>query len=141
MGEAKEKVKAPGILLMVSGIINALLGVIGGVSMPVIFFGMRGEIEKELANDPEMTPEIMDFVINMYGYGGIGFAVLSVLIGIVVVVGALRMLSLRSWGLAMFAAILSVIPCLQSCCLLSLPVGIYAIVVLNDSGVRAAFKT
>jgi len=129
---------------MISGVVNLLLGVLAGGMMPVVFFGMffgvRDEIEKELANDPEMTPEVMEFVSNVYGYGGIAFAVISLLVGIVVILGAVKMLGLRSWGLAMFAAILSLIPCVQSCCLLSLPVGIYAIIVLSDSEVKAAFE-
>jgi len=49
MGNGLNKVKVPGILLMISGVVNLLLGVLAGGMMPVVFFGMffgvRDEIE------------------------------------------------------------------------------------------------
>ena len=41
----------------------------------------------------------------------------------------------------MTAAIVAVIPCVAPCCLLSLPFGIWALVVLGDSSVKAAFRS
>lgn len=53
--------------------------------------------------------------------------------------GALKMKNLQSYGLAMTAAIISVIPCCGPCCCLAIPVGIWALVVLRKPEVRAAF--
>ena len=69
----------------------------------------------------------------------------SLLIGlacaIVVLLGAIRMKNLQSYGLAMTAAILSIIPCTSPCCfLIGMPIGIWALVVLNDPAVKAAFR-
>ena len=46
---------------------------------------------------------------------------------------------LRGRGLAMTGSVLSMIPCLSGCCIVGLPVGIWALVVLNNPDVRAGF--
>lgn len=47
----------------------------------------------------------------------------------------------RSYGVAFAGAIISVIPCIGSpCCALGIPFGIWALVVLNDPTVKAAFR-
>lgn len=61
-------------------------------------------------------------------------------LGVVMAFGAIRMLSLRSHGLAMVSCILAMVPCLSPCCVLGLPVGIWAAVVLNRAEVKAAFE-
>ncbi len=66
---------------------------------------------------------------------------LEVIIGILVIVGAQKMKRLESYGFAMAAAVLSMIPYLSPCCCLGLPFGIWAIVVLADGQVRAAFRS
>jgi ABC-type proline/glycine betaine transport system permease subunit len=66
----------------------------------------------------------------------LGGAALSALI----VYGAIKMMQLQSWGLSMTAAILAVIPCISSpCCVVGIPFGIWALVVLHRPEVRQAF--
>jgi hypothetical protein len=71
---------------------------------------------------------------------GIVVAIISLVIGVVIILGGLKMKQLQSYGLAMTSAILAMIPCLSPCCLIGLPIGIWAIVVLNNAEVRAAFR-
>jgi hypothetical protein len=73
--------------------------------------------------------------------GGIGLAMGVVGLGIsaVVLVGAMKMKNLENYPLAMTSAIISVIPCFMPCCL-GVPFGIWALVVLSDSSVKAAFR-
>jgi hypothetical protein len=75
--------------------------------------------------------------------GGINAATgaLQTIIGILVIVGAGKMRRLESYGFAMAAAVLAMIPCLSPCWCLGLPFGIWAIVVLSDGQVRAAFRS
>jgi len=61
--------------------------------------------------------------------------------GVLVFIGAMKMKNLENYSLAMAAAIVAVIPCISPCCLLGLPFGIWALVVLNDSSVKAAFRS
>lgn len=52
-----------------------------------------------------------------------------------------RMHVLRSYGMALTGAVISVIPLLGSpCCVLGLPFGIWALVVLNNPSVKSAFR-
>ena len=54
--------------------------------------------------------------------------------------GAVQMMRLRRWGLAMAAAILAMIPISSSaCCVFTLPVGIWALMVLKRPLVKASF--
>ncbi len=72
-------------------------------------------------------------------------AVLSHLFGMamsaLVFIGAYRMKRLRSHRLAEVAAVVAMIPCISPCCLLGLPFGIWAILVLEDPSVKAAFRS
>jgi len=68
----------------------------------------------------------------------VGFTI-SGAIYIVMLVGGIRMRQLRNYTLAVTAAVLAVLPC-SGCCIVSLPCGIWALVVLLDANVRAAFE-
>jgi len=56
----------------------------------------------------------------------------------IVLLGANSMRTLKSFGYSMTACILAIIPC-PPCCLLSLPIGIWALIVLNKPEVKSAF--
>ena len=49
------------------------------------------------------------------------------------------MMSLQSRGSAMTGAIFALLPC-NLCCLAGLPIGIWALVVMNRSDVKSAFQ-
>jgi uncharacterized protein YneF (UPF0154 family) len=138
---ALNKVKTPAILLMISGIISLLTNVVGGSMTAVLYLGMKDEIMKELEKNPnqDVPVESLDVIFNLYGYGGIVCAVLGLIVGAFVIFAAVRMMKLQGWGMALTAAILSLIPCFQGCCLLAMPAGIYAMVVLLDSSVKPTF--
>ena len=57
-----------------------------------------------------------------------------------VLFGAIKMLKLSSHGLAVATAVVAMLPCLGCCCLLGLPFGIWALVVLNKPEVRSQFN-
>jgi predicted Zn finger-like uncharacterized protein len=63
-----------------------------------------------------------------------------VLISFLVTLGALRMLQLRGYVLAVIASVLAMVNCGQLCCVLGLPVGIWSLIVLARADVRAAFE-
>jgi len=70
----------------------------------------------------------------------IGVGVVGVVMSVVALMGAVRMKNLRSYGLAMTSAIIMLIPCIWPCWFLSMPFGIWALVVLANGEVRAAFR-
>jgi predicted Zn finger-like uncharacterized protein len=71
--------------------------------------------------------------------GGVIGAVLGIAWGLFVVLGARKMKNLESYGMAMAGTIVAMLPC-NGCCLLGLPFGIWALVVLSDAEVKAAFR-
>jgi hypothetical protein len=75
--------------------------------------------------------------------GPVGLAVgaIGVIMGIVVLVGAIKMKALENYGFAMAASIIALIPCVSPCCLLGIPFGIWALVVLSDPVVKSSFKS
>jgi len=55
-----------------------------------------------------------------------------------VLFGAIKMLRLQNFGLVMAAVIVAMLPC-QCCCLLGLPFGIWALVIMNKPEVKSHF--
>jgi hypothetical protein len=77
----------------------------------------------------------------MMGGFGIMLCIVGILIDAVIILGANKMRNLDSYGFAVAASILSVIPCLSSpCFVLGMPFGIWALVVLMNEDVRNAFS-
>ena len=60
---------------------------------------------------------------------------------IVILTAAIRMPSLRSYGLCKLGAILAIIPCTGPCYLLGIPFGLWALVVLGKPGVGETFTS
>jgi hypothetical protein len=62
----------------------------------------------------------------------------SLICGVLMILGGVRMLSLRSYGLGVTAAILALLPC-QAVFPLGLIFGIWTLIVLSRPSVKAAF--
>ena len=94
-------------------------------------------------NDPQMMQQFggnNPEAAAMGNYMGMGFDWVAIFLQVVVIAGAFQMLKGRNFGLAMAAAIISVIPCCSSCCIIGIPFGIWALIVLNDPQVKASFR-
>ena len=63
------------------------------------------------------------------------------LLNALVIIGAIQMKKMKTYAMAMTAAIIAVIPCVSPLCLLGLPFGIWALVVLNNANVKTAFRS
>ena len=130
---ALQAVKGPAIAL----IIVASLGVAyyGFSGLFTLFTG--GMIfHQELPSD--VPPQVRALIENMRGPMA---AVISLVVAAVngfVLFGALKMLRLQNFGLVMAAVIVAMLPC-QCCCLLGLPFGIWALMVLNKPEVKSHF--
>lgn len=131
MNDPLQQVKAPAIALLVSAILNgaaALLALLGGV-----FRLVAGN-----ESLPTSENERLGFIggtILVYGICAITL-VCTPIIGF----GAYKMMSGKSLGLSRTAAYLSVIPVSTCCIFLSVPIGIWAIVVLSRAEVKAMFN-
>ncbi len=133
-GSAQQKVNGPAIGLMVTGIIGLLL----------VLCGLIGNLTGAGFADPAKMQGLSEQQRQMLAYytGAVGLVsnFIGLAIGLVILLGAMRMKNLQSYGLAMTSSILAMIPCVSPCCILGLPFGIWAVVVLNKPEVKQAFR-
>ena len=133
---AKEAVMLPAILLMVLSAIAVLLGLINVLQS----FGATDPAVVEALDNPELPEGARQLLAGMTSSGGkLLFTLPTLLLHGLVFFGALKMKNLQSYGLSMAAAIIAVIPCCGPCVCLAIPVGVWALVVLNKPEVKAAF--
>jgi len=122
---AQARVSGPAVALMVvagiGGVLQAISILINVVTM--LAEGPRGP-------DPLLFGGAVNLSSAVVGFGS----------AFVVIYGALQMKSLQSHGWAMTSAILAMVPCLSPCCLLGLPIGIWALVVILSPEVKSAFR-
>ena len=127
---AAAKVKGPATFMLVLGIISLVLA-----PLSVLYQFIAGQNSYD-----DLPPELRDFFLQFSGASSLISNAISFITNILIVVGALKMKKLESYGLAMTASILCLV-CDCGCCLLGLGAGIWALVVLSDAQVKAAFKT
>ena len=129
-GDIASRVKAPAIALMITAGIGMVFQIIG-LLMNLLGAGVGAA---------EATTQQEQWMAMTSGGVGVVSSIVGLVIGVVVLLGALKMMKLQSWGFALAAAILAMIPCVSPCCLLGIPFGIWAIVVLTKADVKAAFN-
>jgi hypothetical protein len=127
---ARRLLMPPAICLLVTG----SLGLMADLFQVVFAFVPRPAPAADL---PEFFREIQKGSSGPMAavLGGL-FAVVSV----VIIVAALQMMRRRTWSLAITGSILAMGNLVNCCCLLGLPAGIYALVVLNKPEVRSTFE-
>ncbi|EPX61652.1 hypothetical protein D187_010271 [Cystobacter fuscus DSM 2262] len=131
---AREQVNAPAILLMVTAGLGVLMALIG-LAQSVL--GLN-RIPPEMFDDPNIA-RYRSIIETAQGIGGFSNVITLLLSGLTFF-GALKMKNLENFGLSMAAAIIAIIPCFGPCCCLGIPVGIWALVVINKPEVKSAFR-
>jgi hypothetical protein len=125
------QVSGPAIGLMVVGILM-IVAAIGGILLNLLGAGL-GAINAASGSN--------QFANLFSGVVGLVFSAIGLLLGGIVIFGGMKMKALQNYGLAMAAAIISLLPCTSGyCCLLGMPIGIWALVVLMNDNVKAAFR-
>ncbi len=127
---ASMRVSGPATALIVTAVLGMALNglaVIANLNM----MAMRAQPPKIFDDLP------VHFHAGMHLAGGI----FGLAMGALVLFGAYKMKNLESYALAMTAAVVALVPCTSPCCVLGLPFGIWALVVLGDAAVHAAFRS
>jgi hypothetical protein len=146
----RARVNVPGLLLIVVGVINLLLGgylIVNGAFIavsPLADIQFQEAIDQAQRQNPNAfggappTVALMKGVAYAMCFGGGG---VSVLVSVLLLLAGIRMRALQSYGLALTGSILAAIPCIScsSCFGLGEVAGIWALVVLIDPSVRMAF--
>jgi phage FluMu protein Com len=139
---AMEAVKAPAIALMAAGGIGFVLAIL---NLAVLLSGRGLLFDPNLNRPPPPAPGQMGQTKDE-GVGQVSpvpfyiGASVSVLWGIIVSIGGYMMYNLKARSSVMFASIFAMLPC-NLCCLLGLPFGIWALVVIGRPEVKGAFES
>jgi hypothetical protein len=142
------KVTPPAIGLIVAGAINLVMSLWGIASSVLFLVGVGPAIaaqEQQMEQMEQLREDGIDLtrvfeVINMFqGPFGILLGLIQLAAAGFIIFGAIKMKSLQSYGLSLGAAVVAMIPMLSNCCCVSLPIGIWALVVLLDPHVKQSF--
>jgi hypothetical protein len=137
-GGGGEKVKAPAIGLIVCGAIDAAYGLLNLVANL-----MGGTADAEIP--PNTPPFVRQFIEQMNNNGPVMGAIVSLVmiaVGGLIIFGGIQMLKQRTYGLAMAASILTMLPCITclGCCGVGEGIGIWALIVLLKDDVKRSFR-
>jgi hypothetical protein len=124
---ARSKVHGPALGLKITAGLGAAAEVLS-IAMNVLGIG----IGAAQAGDDGMA--------SMMGGGiGIVFALIGIALSVVVWMAAVKMENLQSYNFALVGAIVAMLPC-TPCCIIGLPMGIWAVIVLAKPEVKSAFS-
>ena len=131
---AKSAVAAPAIILaIIAGL--GILGALAGLALPQVLMELVSRAQADPAEAEKLREALeANRAMSMAQYG------LMLVLSAVALYGSIQMMGLKSYGLAMTAAIVSMVPCVGPCCCLAIPFGIWALVVLMKPDVKAAFQ-
>jgi hypothetical protein len=130
---AASLVAAPATGLIVAGAVGAALSALWSLTQLAHFDPFAGVVRDQAGWDVWMPLPI--------GGRAVVTGIVQTLLGIMVLLGAVKMKRLESYAFATASAIIAMIPCISPCCVLGLPFGIWALVVLSDIHVRMAFRS
>ncbi len=147
--QIKSRVFPPAIALIVCGALSVMGAVWGIISWSLAAAGVfptaaqKAEQAEQMKKAFASNPELGEFFIQLQDLQGSPISLVLNIIGIalaaIVILGGIRLMSLKSYGLVLSAAIINMIP-FFGCCCYGLPVGIWALVVLLSGDVKAAFR-
>ena len=128
---AADQVRGPAIFILVLAILDILMGLFG-IAAAAFQFSIPAmlHLPEQQGQFEQQWSVLFSLPANCIG----------IAISVVCLVGALRMMNLRSYGLAMASAILMMIPCGTCCCLINIGAGIWALVVLSKPEVKSVFR-
>src|SRR5439155_12604576 len=124
--------RGPAIALLVTGIISIVIH--GGLMVLRIAVGGAFATGIVPAGDGPKNPEEAGPLILV----GVAVDLVCIICAVIVIAGAIKLKNASSYGLGLTAAIIAMLPC-SGCCLLGLPFGIWALVVMHRDEVRRAF--
>lgn len=129
---AADQMKGPAVGLIVTAILGFAMNVFGivwNLFVTRMDFATAGQ-----------NPEFQRMIGRFSGTLGVVSGIVALAVAVLILYGALKMRKLESYGWAMTASILAVVPCVSPCCLVGLPIGIWALVVLAKPEVKSAFQ-
>lgn len=129
--DAMQQVQGPAIGLIVTAVLGFLVGVSSLLMNALgLTLGAAGIGE---------TDDVPAWANMLSGGVGIMSSLLGLVMSVIILLGALKMKKLESYTFAIIATVIAMVPCISPCCLVGLPIGIWALVVMNKPEVKSAF--
>jgi hypothetical protein len=124
-------VMAPAVCMLLVAILGVLLA---------LFNTVVAVTQDPPPPDPNVPPFMQDIQKNAHGPLAAGVQAVIAVLSTLTVIGSIQMMRMKSWGLGVTASILSMINFGSCCCILGLPFGIWALVLLMKPEVKDAFS-
>ena len=118
---------------MVAGGLVVLYSLVNLVSS-----GMNDAQLQRLLNDPNLPSEAKNLIKTLVGPLTKVFSLIAAALGGLLVFGGYQMRNLKSYGIAMAACIVGLLPC-QSCCCVTLPLAIWTLTILTRPEIKSSF--
>lgn len=128
--DASRQVSGPAIGLLVTRVIGAFFAALALIGS-IVGMGIAPFIRDEI---PERYAEFWE------GSVGAASSIVGIAVAAFIIFAALKMRELRQWELSLAASIVAMIPCISPCCIIGLPIGIWALVILLRPEVKEAFR-
>ncbi|MDB6020507.1 MAG: hypothetical protein JWQ04_364 [Pedosphaera sp.] len=139
--QALNEISGPAIGLMILSILTACYAFLGIILNLTGVSGARFNRfhEFNLGNQNEQFQKMMEM---SSGVVGVVFSLINLGVAIFIIFAALKMKNLENHAMAMVASILAIVPCITPCpcCCIGIPIGIWALIVLNKPEVKAYFN-
>jgi hypothetical protein len=138
-GNPSDKVKGPAVAVLIVGVLGILFGLLGLLNN---LFGLG--LAKQLEQMKEQGQEVPPWATALMGGGAGALAIVGNLIGIAgaafIVYAGLQMQKHKNHTLCMVASVIAMVPCISPCCCIGIPIGIWALIVLNKPDVKQSFS-
>jgi hypothetical protein len=150
IARARARVQVPAILLIVIGGLAILLNVFNLINLPNLgpqldeqLTAQSDRIDQDAqltADQKKQQKDMLRQIFEAIKSFALPFYLVNLVVAGVVLLGGVKMLTLSSRGLAITGSVLAMIPIINGCCcVLGLPVGIWALVALGNADVKAGF--
>jgi hypothetical protein len=134
---AREALNVPSLLFMVFGGISVLYAIFALLSS--VLQGDTSAQLQPLLDNPDLPPAAKKLVATMVGPGAKMINLLSMGLAAFIAFAGFQMRSLKSYGVAVAGSIVMMLPCGSCCCIITMPIGIWALVTLMKPEIKNAF--
>jgi len=128
-----ERLRAPGTALIIAASLNGIIGLLALLGGLVRLSGLSGS-EQLPANEAERIGYVSSTVITYC------VSLLSLLLAPLIIYGAIQMMHGKKYKMARVAAIMAINPFTSCCFLVSIPMGIWAMILLGKPEIKAVFS-
>ncbi len=134
---AREALNVPSLLFMVFGGISVLYAIFALLSS--VLQGDTSAQLQPLLDNPDLPPAAKKLVATMVGPGAKMINLLSMGLAAFIAFAGFQMRNLKSYGVAVAGSIVMMLPCGSCCCIITMPIGIWALVTLMKPEIKNAF--